>query len=499
MSETSSTEASSQKVNVRCSNAQKLTVPLDTSCTVVAFKAQIATEADIPVGSQRLIYKGKVLKDEETLASYGVEADSTIHLVRAPAPSTAPAPAPVPNTMAMSGAPLGFPFGGLPAAGGNMPDVSRMQEQLLSNPDLMANVMNSPMIQNMLSDPETLRNMFMANPQMRQVMESNPQLAHVLNDPTVMRQTLEMMRNPNAMREAMRSQDLAMSNIESHPEGFNALRRMYTEVQEPMMQATADMAASGGTANRPPATATAPGSAAPAMPNPWAQAGAGSTGAAGTGAGANPWAAAMGGMGGMGMGGMGGMGMPPGMGDPAQMAQMMQNPMMQQMMQQMANDPNAIEQMIQTVPHLREMAAADPSLRAQLPHIMQSMSDPNTVQAMMQMQQSMAQLQRAGIIPPGAMGMPPMGNNMFNPPQQAAGGLDFSSLLGVAPAPVGGGYGLPAALPPVPQANPEETYASQLSQLQAMGFPDAAANLRALVAARGNVNLAVERLLGGGL
>lgn len=42
---------------------------------------------------------------------------------------------------------------------------------------------------------------------------------------------MEMMRNPNAMREAMRSQDLAMSQIENHPEGFNALRRMYEEVQ----------------------------------------------------------------------------------------------------------------------------------------------------------------------------------------------------------------------------------------------------------------------------
>lgn len=44
-------------------------------------------------------------------------------------------------------------------------------------------------------------------------------------------QAMEMMRNPNAMREAMRSQDLAMSQIENHPEGFNALRRMYEEVQ----------------------------------------------------------------------------------------------------------------------------------------------------------------------------------------------------------------------------------------------------------------------------
>ena len=33
------------------------------------------------------------------------------------------------------------------------------------------------------------------------------------------------------MREQMRSTDRALSNIESHPEGFNMLRRMYENVQ----------------------------------------------------------------------------------------------------------------------------------------------------------------------------------------------------------------------------------------------------------------------------
>ena len=43
---------------------------------------------------------------------------------------------------------------------------------------------------------------------------------------------MEMMRNPNAMQQAMRSQDLAMSQIENLPGGFNALRRMYEEVSK---------------------------------------------------------------------------------------------------------------------------------------------------------------------------------------------------------------------------------------------------------------------------
>lgn len=43
---------------------------------------------------------------------------------------------------------------------------------------------------------------------------------------------------------------------------------------------------------------------------------------------------------------------------------------------------------------------------------------------------------------------------------------------------------------------PEELYATQLAQLQEMGFFDTQENLRALIATAGNVHAAVERLLG---
>ncbi|RZC30210.1 Ubiquitin domain-containing protein DSK2b isoform B [Glycine soja] len=43
---------------------------------------------------------------------------------------------------------------------------------------------------------------------------------------------------------------------------------------------------------------------------------------------------------------------------------------------------------------------------------------------------------------------------------------------------------------------PEQLYATQLSQLQEMGFFDTQENIRALIATSGNVHAAVERLLG---
>lgn len=48
-------------------------------------------------------------------------------------------------------------------------------------------------------------------------MERNPEINHMLSNPDILRQTMEMVRNPAAMQELMRNQDRAMSNLESIP------------------------------------------------------------------------------------------------------------------------------------------------------------------------------------------------------------------------------------------------------------------------------------------
>ena len=99
-----------------------------------------------------------------------------------------------------------------------------------------------------------------------QLMERNPEFAQLMNNPQLLRETLQASANPvrapdqlcvgysgslllcygdsfirrqlfccsgvqSLMREQMRNADRAMSNIESHPEGFNMLRRMYENIQ----------------------------------------------------------------------------------------------------------------------------------------------------------------------------------------------------------------------------------------------------------------------------
>jgi ubiquilin len=198
----------------------------------------------------------------------GLEADHTVHLVRGFAPAAASANAAGgtnpggPTTTqsntrsvgsnegeAMGGAGFGaslFPglgingmdggAGGLFGAG--FPDFEQVQQQLTRNPNIMREIMNMPVVQNLMNNPDVMRNLIMSNPQMREIIDQNPELAHVLNDPSTLRQTLEAARNPELMREMMRNTDRAMSNIESSPEGFNMLRRMYENVQEPFLNAT---------------------------------------------------------------------------------------------------------------------------------------------------------------------------------------------------------------------------------------------------------------------
>ena len=193
----------------------------------------------------------------------------------------------------------------------------------------MARMLNSPMMQGLMDNPEMLRSMMLANPQMREVMENNPELAQMLNDPSVrlpaqprntearerackpspsasftslltlarfprpfltspalpllfdgqvLRQSLASARNPAVMREMQRNTDRAMSNIEAHPGGHNMLRRMYQTVQAPLYD-IAPSSALGGAADGSGAAAEQQlqqqqqqpsGPNTSALPNPWA-------------------------------------------------------------------------------------------------------------------------------------------------------------------------------------------------------------------------------------
>lgn len=73
---------SSITVNVKCSNADKFEVTTTTTATVAEFKTALSAVSGVEVENQRLIYKGRVLKDDLALDFYGVEEGQTVHLVK---------------------------------------------------------------------------------------------------------------------------------------------------------------------------------------------------------------------------------------------------------------------------------------------------------------------------------------------------------------------------------------------------------------------------------
>nr|GEW37935.1 hypothetical protein [Tanacetum cinerariifolium] len=565
---TQGVEGGEINLNIRCSNGNKFSVRSSVGSSVVDFKDLLAQNCDVPANQQRLIYKGRILKDDQTLDSYGLQADHTIHMVRgsAPSPSTAAPAAGNANTTspvtpsaganeglglggAGAGAALypGLGLGGLGSGGQNLfgaglPEFEQVQQQLTQNPNMMRDMMNMPAIQNIMNNPEIMRSMIMSNPQMRDIIDRNPELAHVLNDPAILRQTLEAARNPELMREMMRNTDRAMSGGAGNDAGSN-----------PFAALLGNQGAATQTPSAATGTETTPGSAAPnsnPLPNPWGAAAGGGQTNAGTRA---PNVSGLGGLGLPGLGrpaegmpdmsqlmqnpaisqmmqsllsdpqymeqlremmqnpevlrqltspemmqtnagtrapnvsGLGGLGLP-GLGRPAEgmpdMSQLMQNPAISQMMQSLLSDPQYMEQIIGQNPQLRSMFDSNPQLREMMqnPEVLRQLTSPEMMQQMMSLRQLLPQLnQQSPLDPtqPGATAGPQ--NNM---------GLDMlMNMFGGL-----GAGGMPA--PNVPDVPPEQLYATQLAQLQEMGFFDTQENIRALRASGGNVHAAVERLLG---
>ncbi|XP_044500396.1 ubiquitin domain-containing protein DSK2a-like isoform X2 [Mangifera indica] len=537
-----STGGDAVKVNIRCSNGSKFSVDIDLDSTVESFKAVLSEKCEIPPQQQRLIYKGRILKDDQTLKSYGLEADHTVHLVRGFAAAAAAAnptgatntggSAPTQNTAravgtnesdTLGGSGFGaslFPGLGMNGLGGSgspgglfgagLPEFDQVQQQLTRNPNIMREIMNMPVVQNLMNNPEIMRNLIMNNPQMREIIDRNPELAHVLNDPATLRQTLEAARNPELMREMMRNTDRAMSNIESSPEGFNMLRRMYETVQEPFLNATSMTGNAGNETANPfaallgnqarnqardgstsPSTTNSDTTGSPApntnpLPNPWASAGTGGSPTNTTNSNplgdARPQTPA----------GLGGLGLPGfesmlgAMQDSNSLNQMMQNPAISQMMQSLLSNPQYMNQILGHNPQIRSILDSNSQLREMMqnPEFLRQLTSPETMQQMLTLQQSLlAQLGRSqSPQEPGQTGLGAGAPNNL-------GGLEM--LMNMF-----GGLGAGSLAAPRSDVPPEQLYATQLSQLQEMGFFDTQENIRALIATAGNVHAAVERLLG---
>merc|ERR1740123_2287268 len=149
-------------------------------------------------------------------------------------------------------------------------------------------------------------------------------------------------------------------------------------------------------------------------------------------------------MGGAGMPGAGaGASNPMGGMDPAMIGQMMQNPVMQQMMNNMFQNPAMLQQMIQSNPMLQQMSQQNPMMA-------QMMSNPAVLQGAMQMMQN-----------------PQMMQMLQNPQMMQAFGGTPGAMRGL-PAPTATPPAGDAGALAVPAANPMAAMMQDPAMMQAM-------------------------------
>ncbi|KAJ3324484.1 hypothetical protein HDV06_006895 [Boothiomyces sp. JEL0866] len=224
------------------------TLPINTNdsehTTVLDLKNLIAAASGESVEGMRLVCRGRILNgDQELLSMYSVSNSDVIHVARARPSETARV----------------------------TPTTPRVNGKTYTNAEMEA-WMQSPMAQQLLSNPQFLQSVIQSDPRLQRLAQENPEAMRAMSDPSFLREISQASRNPRLMQEMMRNQDRALTNIENVPGGFHQLSSMFKTLQGPLSnpdpsteEANRQMAERLGAIS--PSKSDGPNTLA--LPNPW--------------------------------------------------------------------------------------------------------------------------------------------------------------------------------------------------------------------------------------
>mmetsp|Transcript_7635 Transcript_7635/g.16734 ORF Transcript_7635/g.16734 Transcript_7635/m.16734 type:complete len:470 (-) Transcript_7635:24-1433(-) len=202
-------------ITVKLSDGSLVHLDVDLRTKVEEFRTILAPKSGVKRHKQRLVFSGRLLQDGRSLESYGIERNSTIHLLHG-------------NGSGGEG-PEGLDITTIPS------QLGALQRHVLQNPDILQQMLESPAMQSLLNDHDFLRSLLKMDPKLRKMFEGSPELAGMLHEVDFMRQATEALRNPVHVRDVLRSTDRSMTALEELQGGaFDVLRSMVQDIQRPM-------------------------------------------------------------------------------------------------------------------------------------------------------------------------------------------------------------------------------------------------------------------------